>query len=189
MTIRKENIWKLLFLTAVALNKMKSSIVILFFITFPHPEILLLEAKQKQTVVMLERIIWVRMKSHVHVQKAQSRKASAVFLSITHRACLCVWSWSWLFGCVSADWLKQQQLALKTIICCWSGAVLFFFFFLGLIGWLGPSPGILVTHRPADVTALHNEVWAYLAAFVNNQAGKFTGDKSDIEGHVCHDVI
>ncbi len=57
---------------------------------------------------------------------------------------------------VSADGLKQQQLELKAVICQLIWSLFFFLFFL--IGWLGLSPGILVTRGPADVTALHNEV-------------------------------
>lgn len=49
----------------------------------------------------------------------------------------------------------------------------FFFLFWLLIGWQGLFPGILVTQQTADVTALLNEVWVCITAFVNKQAGKF----------------
>lgn len=132
----------------------------------------------------------LKKEKHIHVNKR-----SALFLKpvTSHHqfnaltVCLCRRCSACLS--VSADWLKQQQ---KTIIRKLIWSLFFFFLFLCLIGRLGLSPGILVTHRPADVTALHNEVcdeWVSASAFVNNQAGKFTGDKSDNEGHVCHDVI
>lgn len=101
--------------------------------------------------------------------------------------------WSWLFVCLSVcqqtDW-RSSSSVWKQLSLSWSEAC----FFSScsscvLIGWLGLFPGILVTQGPADVTALHYEVWVYLAASVNKQAGTFTGDNSHNEGHICHDVI